>query len=355
MKKNKKGFTLIELLVVLGVIGIIMTLSVISFRETRTNTRDMKRISDIKQIQSALELYRTNEGSYPTEIASGQNIESASTTYLNNLPTNPTSANPEICSSSDYIYTSDSQTYTLNFCLEKNSGALTAGYHCATPQGISNTACPTCGTNQINIVYLNGHICNTGSPDYDTCTYDVISIGDQCWLKQNINIGTIADQTNNNVLEKRCYGDNYANCQTYGGLYQWGEAIQYLNGASNTTDWSPEPTEHVQGLCPIGWHIPTNNEWSALDTYIGGGNLTQPALKSQTPAWDGLDTYGFSGLPGGYLAGSYDYLSTRGYFWSSSITNSTNAFGRWLQYGSEIFDAISYNRTYGSSVRCLKN
>lgn len=281
---------------------------------------------------------------------------------MQNIPQNPNPRNDGNCPDNNYSYELRDTGYFIDFCLSESNIQASAGEKCATAQGILNTACFAfnCGVEQAIVTTSAGHTCNTGAPDYDTCIYDTILIGDQCWLKQNINIGTITTsdtaQTDNSILEKHCYGDNYANCQTYGGLYQWGETIQYLDGASDTTDWSPEPTGNVQGLCPTGWHVPTSDEWSILDTYIGSGNLTQPALKAQTPYWDGLDTYGFSGLPGGWLANSsYNYLYTRAYFWASSIANSTNAFARWLVNGSETFGALGYSRAYSSSVRCLRN
>lgn len=141
MKKTKAGFTLIEIVIVLGIIGIIITLSVVSLNSIRQNSRDAVRISDIKQIQSALELYRANIGHYPAAITSGQALSSTSTTYMNIIPSNPNPTNSDICSSTDYIYTSNSYSYTLGFCLEKSSGAFNPGSHCATPVGIKNGTC----------------------------------------------------------------------------------------------------------------------------------------------------------------------------------------------------------------------
>ena len=84
-------------------------------------------------------------------------------------------------------------------------------------------------------------------------------------MAENLNVGTringSGSQTNNSTIEKYCYDDNEANCTTYGGLYQWDESMQY----------STMPG--VQGICPTGWHLPTDAEWTTLTTYLGGEGI----------------------------------------------------------------------------------
>ena len=107
--------------------------------------------------------------------------------------------------------------------------------------------------------------CTTATVDYGGVTYHTLQMSTQCWLKENLNIGTkidkTTDQTNNSVIEKYCYDNDEANCTTYGGLYQWAELVQYLNGATNTATWNPVPAGNVQGICPPGWHIPSEPEY----------------------------------------------------------------------------------------------
>lgn len=78
-------------------------------------------------------------------------------------------------------------------------------------------------------------------------------------LAQNLNVGTringLQEQTNNGIIKKYCYGDLDSNCNVYGGLYQWDEAMQYVT------------TEGVKGICPTGWHLPTDAEWCTLTQY----------------------------------------------------------------------------------------
>jgi len=188
-------------------------------------------------------------------------------------------------------------------------------------------------------------------------TYNTVQIGDQCWLKENLNVGTRingnTDQTNTaGTIEKYCYGDADANCTTYGGLYQWAEAVQYLNGATNTTSPNPAFSGNVQGICPIGWHIPTYAEFETLRTAVSNnGNALKAVGQGVASYGIGTNTSGFSAL----LAGSRSYggyfggLGSDAYFWSSSEGN--------LHLYSNKLDIYfsSSSKDDGFSVRCLKD
>ncbi len=96
----------------------------------------------------------------------------------------------------------------------------------------------------------------------DGQNYNTVQIGDQCWMAENLNVGTMIDgsddqtQQTPEVIEKYCYDNNTANCDTYGGLYQWNEMMHY------TTQ------EGAQGICPAGWHVPTDGEWCTLTQVV---------------------------------------------------------------------------------------
>ncbi len=123
---------------------------------------------------------------------------------------------------------------------------------------------------------------------YSNQIYNTVQVGTQCWMRENLNIGTrisgIQEQINNNNIEKYCYYDLSTNCDEYRGLYQWGELVDYVNSASNTTSWDPIPTGNVQGICPPGWHIHTDYEWTIITTYLGGEIIAGGKLKE-------IDTY----------------------------------------------------------------
>ncbi|HOZ53115.1 MAG TPA: type II secretion system protein [bacterium] len=141
MNKKKKGFTLIELLVVIAIIGILATLAVVALQQARKNARDAKRIADIKQMQTALELYFNDWQGYPVDVISGSSISSGtSNVYMAIVPTGPSPADGD-CASSSYEYrqADDGAAYYIEFCLGGQTGGLSAGIKCATPLGVLST------------------------------------------------------------------------------------------------------------------------------------------------------------------------------------------------------------------------
>jgi uncharacterized protein (TIGR02145 family) len=208
---------------------------------------------------------------------------------------------------------------------------------------------------------------NCGSIIYGTKTYSSVIIGMQCWMTENLNIGTAIlagqDQINNGIVEKYCYNNNSANCDVYGGLYQWAEMVQYLNGATNTASWNPVPTGPVQGICPAGWHLPTDDEWTTLTTYLGGTSVAGGKMKEtgithwMTPNTGATNSSGFTALPGGYCSstGGWNQLTTDGYFRSASESSATYSWYRLLSYYTASVTRETYYKAYGFSVRCLKD
>ena len=192
--KNKKAFTLIELLITIFIIAIVSTIATISFSEIRKNSRDNQRIQDIQQLQLVLEKYYQENNSYPNEIIFGEPLtnEGGEKIYLTKIPQNPNPRSDESCPESEYFYEINNDNYSIEFCLGKESGEMPAGYNCATPQGIRAGKCFQCGS----------------TITYEEQNYQTILIGDQCWLKENINIGirinTSNEQTDNSTIEKYC-------------------------------------------------------------------------------------------------------------------------------------------------------
>jgi uncharacterized protein (TIGR02145 family) len=96
--------------------------------------------------------------------------------------------------------------------------------------------------------------------EYEGQVYNTIQIFSQCWLKENLNIGTMIqgtqNMTDNGVIEKYCYDNLETNCDEWGGLYQWDEMMQYSDTAG------------IQGICPPNWHIPTDEEIKMLEGAI---------------------------------------------------------------------------------------
>lgn len=208
-----------------------------------------------------------------------------------------------------------------------------------------------------------------GQPFVDTRDgkiYQSVLIGSQCWMANNLNVGTrinwTQNQSNNSVYEKYCYNDLESNCDIYGGLYQWGEVVQYLNGASNNTSWNPVPTGIVTGICPSGWHLPTDAEWTTLSNYLGGDNISGGKMKEtgyvhwSSPNTGATNSSGFTALGGGSVIGSgFHDLLISAPFWSASEVSSTYAWLQGLQYNTTIRARGNNWKGDGLGTRCVKN
>lgn len=197
-------------------------------------------------------------------------------------------------------------------------------------------------------------------------SYGTVLIGTQCWLSQNLNIGTRIDdsndQSNNSTIEKYCYSNTESNCDVYGGLYQWAEMVQYLNGATNTTSWYPVPSGNVQGICLSGWHIPSYSEWNSLIYFLGydhGGKMKETGLTHwASPNTGATNSSGFTGLPGGWRqpGGGFGYLTTDGMFrGTDEFPYSGDVAGLFLNYESADAALSFTSKSAGLSVRCIKD
>ena len=192
----------------------------------------------------------------------------------------------------------------------------------------------------------------TPTVTYTGKTYNTVQIGNQCWLQQNLDVGTMIqgshDQTNNGIIEKYCYDNDPNNCNIYGGLYQWDEAMQY----STTPD--------TQGICPPGWHIPTLAEFQTLRTTVNNDDKALKAIGQGGGGGGGAgtNTSGFSALLAGARVndGPYTFTNLGSYavIWSSTEASSTLARKLMLAIYRGIFLG-EFPKVYGQSVRCLKD
>ncbi len=200
--------------------------------------------------------------------------------------------------------------------------------------------------------------------DMDGNVYNTLKIGTQCWMKQNMRVGTrinvAGNQTNNAIIEKYCYSDNSANCTSNnpnhpdGGLYQWNEAMQYST------------TPGAQGICPSDWHIPTHDEFTTLERAVctSGSCATDFPYDTTTSGWRGSDegttlkpngTSGFERNLSGYSnIGSFGDRDSFGYTWTSSEMFGS-VQGRTFGIAQARVIRSTYSKTFGFSVRCLKN
>jgi uncharacterized protein (TIGR02145 family)/uncharacterized repeat protein (TIGR02543 family) len=194
----------------------------------------------------------------------------------------------------------------------------------------------------------------------DNTTYGTVLIGTQCWMSKNMNIGTmvasnVTQNTNCTEIKKYCYSGNVNNCTSRGGLYQWRQAM------------CGSTTVGAKGICPEGWHIPTDSEYKTLEMYLGmpqavvdtltfRGGLSNEAFKlfaTSVADGNGTNTSGFSLLMAGYTeSSSYIGSSSHSYLWTSSESGS-NVFTRGFYKTYASINRIANSKTNGQSVRCL--
>lgn len=138
-KKGNILLIVVMILVAIAVVGLLSTLAVVALNNARMKARDAKRVSDIKQIQTAAELYYNDTDEYPLEIIPAQKIEYKGTVYMSSTPTNPIPNDGYCPSDFEYKYTPsiNGKSYTLDFCLGGDIGGMKAGFNMATPEGIS--------------------------------------------------------------------------------------------------------------------------------------------------------------------------------------------------------------------------
>ena len=208
-------------------------------------------------------------------------------------------------------------------------------------------------------------ICGDPFTDYrDGQSYNTVQIGIQCWMAENMNIGAridgVNEMTDNSTIEKYCYDNNTSNCDTYGGLYQWNEIMQYVT------------TPGAQGICPAGWHIPTDAEWKTLEMYLGmtqaqaddegwrgvdeGGKLKEAGTTHWvSPNTGATNSSGFTALPTGHrnTNGNFWNLTLNGQLWTSTDLGSYPAFQRFLDYNTAQVWRSCTNKLDGFAVRCM--
>lgn len=176
----------------------------------------------------------------------------------------------------------------------------------------------------------------------------------------------MAENLNFKTDSSFCYNNEETNCTKYGRLYTWAAAMDSVgswssNGKGCGYSKTCSPTYPVRGVCPEGWHLPSENECNTLFTAVGGSSTAGTKLKS-TSGWtsngNGTDDFSFSALPAGdrYIGGRYDDEGYHADFWSSTEDGSGSAYNMRFAYNNDdvtLSDVADKNR--GLSVRCLKD
>ncbi|HRX25145.1 MAG TPA: fibrobacter succinogenes major paralogous domain-containing protein, partial [Chitinophagales bacterium] len=143
---------------------------------------------------------------------------------------------------------------------------------------------------------------------------------------------------------------------TYGVLYNWPAAMDGdVSSSSNPSG--------VQGICPSGWHLPSDAEWTTLTDYLGGIDVAGDKMKEEgTSHWTSPNTgatneSGFSALPGGYRlpGGTFNYVGSYGFWWSSTQSSAYNTWYRYLYYSYSGVNRYNNNKSFGYSLRCIRD
>ncbi len=209
--------------------------------------------------------------------------------------------------------------------------------------------------------------------DYDGNVYNIVTIGTQTWMAANLKTTHFADGTaiplttgNNNWDTLTAYSkaycwyddDSAANANTYGALYTWPAA---MNGAASS---SASPSG-IQGVCPTGWHLPSDAEWTTLTDYLGGKDVAGGKLKEtdtihwHSPNEGATNESGFTALPGGYRTylGAFCCIGGCGGWWSSTEDGKHLQHAWYLSLDSNysnVYRGFIYERN-GDYVRCLRD
>ena len=372
---KRKAFTLIELLVVIAIIGILSGAVIVAMSGTQESATDSRIKASMDQLRSSIEIYGLLHGSYYgsdyRDLHLNEEVDLLLDDIESQVGTRPTS---DISGSGDkYCLSTNLKSSNDKWCIDSTGFAGIGGcynqscyYYLGVGAGEEEWSC---GDNLTD--------------SRDSNIYTTVQIGTQCWMKKNlaylpsvVGSGTGSETTPYYYV----YGydgtdvataKSQSNYTTYGVLYNW--------TAANTA-------------CPSGWHLPTDAELNTLETYvvsyINSPNPQYPCSTSET-GWRrcadnsgtdaggtygagkslkkvgqgtgvgaGDDLVGFSALLAGYryTDGSFYFIGSSTYFWSSSASGSSNAWDRSLKASySTVYRSGSNSKAYGFSVRCLRD
>ncbi|HIB78081.1 MAG TPA: hypothetical protein EYO58_10830, partial [Flavobacteriales bacterium] len=244
-------------------------------------------------------------------------------------------------------------------CGIPNGDNSTCADDCGVPYGDNTTCADECGVlNGDNSTCLDD--CGVPNGDNSTCfiscgdeiehvgySYSTVQIGDQCWFSENcryIPEGQLSGWSTNGIstTEPRYYYhlDQESAYNTYGALYNW-------------------PAVMTGDLCPSGWHIPSDGEFTELTDFLGGESVAGYAMKS-TSGWEGengSNSSGFNGLPGGFLWDEFGWLVTVGGWgcWWTSSEYDYRSMGRMVSHDDDSVVRNQFDRDRGFSARCVQD
>jgi len=194
-----------------------------------------------------------------------------------------------------------------------------------------------------------------GLVSHEGYEYSTVQIGDQCWFAENCRyLPEVSPSSDGNNTEAYYYVYGYEgtsvyeakatdNYETYGVLYNW-------------------PAVMTEGVCPSGWHIPSDSEFTQLTDFLGGEGVAGGTMKEAgydhwySPNTGATNSSGWTGLPGGFLySGNFNNIGFVGYWWSASESGSYYSWRRKLYFDNDSVGRDLIIRLNGSSARCLRD
>ena len=213
-----------------------------------------------------------------------------------------------------------------------------------------------------------------GDPlEYQGYEYETVQIGEQCWFAENLRA---ENYENGDAIPSNLSDNEWSSYETTSGF-----VAVFGEGSSGCYDSSPDgdacdeawslseygrlynwyAVDDSRGICPSGWHVPTDGEWTVMTDFLGGESEAGVQMKA-TYGWNsggnGTNSSDFSGLPGGrrLFNGLFDLSGNNGYWWSSSPhPSNTGIWGRTLSYDDEGINRFNQFHRDGLSVRCVRD
>ena len=233
----------------------------------------------------------------------------------------------------------------------------------------SSSSAESLSSDASSISFFEDGVTGTMTDGRDGQTYKIVKIGKKIWMAENLNYAYTGVPFKSGAITfdstSWCYDNDPANCAKYGRLYTWSAAMDSVgrwstNGKGCGNETTCSPTYPVRGVCPEGWHLPTELEWGMLFILDGYTSTAAERLKS-TSGWtdngNGSDIYSFAVLPAGIRYANGGYAGEGGYaiFWTSDSDDDYYADAEAMSYDSNGVGRYGLYKQEGYSVRCVKD
>jgi uncharacterized protein (TIGR02145 family) len=270
------------------------------------------------------------------------------------------------CSGNTIVAKCGGNTYNTStqFCSGGTAYTKCGGneYNHSTHFCSGSTVVVKCGGKEYNLATqecTNSVVISFFTDSRDSKRYKIVDIGTQTWMAENLNYTPTSGSS-------KCPDNTASNCVTYGRQYDWATAMDLVS-SYNTTLYTATTTKH-KGVCPTGWHVPTDAEWVTLGLFVSSNPGTKlKATSGWTGNVNGTNNYGFNALPGGYVEygtvyDSYYNIGNQGRWWTATQYNASYAYNKMIRSeDGGIYNAGNASNDYSQvkrdmlSVRCIKD